>query len=174
MQVPVCAIVGAGPGNGASFARQFSRAGYKVALLARGQEGLATLTQEITGTRAYAYDATDPADAARVFARIQEELGPPQTLIYNASTREFGDIDATSPEDFAQAWRVNAYGCLLAAQQVIPAMRAAGSGSIIIIGATASLKSAAGFLAFASAKAVQRTADAFRPPQACSLPDPKA
>lgn len=157
MKVPVCVIVGAGPGNGAAFARHFSRAGYKVALLARGQDGLDTLTREIAGTRAYAYDATDPADASRVFARIQEELGPPQTLIYNASTREFGDIDATTPDTFERAWRVNAYGCLLAAQQVIPAMRAGGSGSIIVIGATASLKGAAGFVAFASAKAAQRS-----------------
>lgn len=157
MKVPVCAIVGAGPGNGAAFARQFSRAGFKVALLARGQEGLDTLTQEIAGTRAYAYDATEPRDAARIFALIRDELGPPQTLIYNASTREFGDIDATSPEGFERAWRVNAYGCLLAAQQVIPAMRAHGEGSIIVIGATASLTGAADFVAFAAAKAAQRS-----------------
>ncbi len=153
MKVPVCVIVGAGPGNGAAFARQFSRAGYKVALLARGQEGLDALAREIAGTRAYPYDATDPADAARVFARIRDELGPPQTLIYNASTREFGDIDATDPQAYERAWRVNAYGCLLAAQQVIPDMRASGSGSLIVIGATASLKGAADFVAFASAKA---------------------
>jgi hypothetical protein len=108
MKVPVCVIVGAGPGNGAAFARQFSRAGYKVALLARGREGLDALTRKIAGTRAYPYDATDPADAARVFASIREELGPPHTLIYNASTRDFGDIDGTTPEDFERAWRVNA------------------------------------------------------------------
>jgi len=157
MSAPVCVIVGAGPGNGAAFARRFSSAGYQVALLARRQEGLDTLTREIAGTRAYAYDATAPADASRVFARIREEVGPPQSLIYNASTREFGDIDVTSPEAFERAWRVNAYGCLLAAQQVIPAMRAQGEGSIIVIGATASLKGAAGFVAFASAKAAQRS-----------------
>lgn len=157
MKVPVCVIVGAGPGNGAAFARRFSRAGYKVALLARGRGRLEALTREIAGTRAYAYDATNPADAARVFAQIRDDLGPPETLIYNASTREFADIDATSPEAFEQAWRVNAYGCLLAVQQVIPAMRAAGIGSIVVIGATASLKGGAGFVAFASAKAAQRS-----------------
>ena len=157
MSVPICVIVGAGPGNGAAFARRFSSAGYEVALLARRQEGLDGLTREIPGTRAYAYDATDAADAAAVLARIREEMGPPQTLIYNASTREFADIDATAPEAFERAWRVNAYGLLLAAQQVVPAMRAAGEGNIIVIGATASLKGAAGFVAFASAKAAQRS-----------------
>ena len=75
MNVPVCVIVGAGPGNGAAFARQFSRAGYKVALLARGRESLEALTSEIAGTRAYACDAADPADVERVFADIRSELG---------------------------------------------------------------------------------------------------
>jgi NAD(P)-dependent dehydrogenase (short-subunit alcohol dehydrogenase family) len=157
MKVPVCVIIGAGPGNGAAFARQFSRAGYRVAMLARGQDGLDGLTAEIAGTHAYAYDATNPRDADRVFARIRDELGPPQTLIYNASTREFGDIDSATPEQFERAWRVNAYGCLLAARQVIPDMRAAGAGSLIVIGATASLKGSAGFISFASAKAAQRS-----------------
>ncbi len=157
MKVPVCVIVGAGPGNGAAFARQFSRAGYHVALLARGRETLDALVSEIAGVRPYTYDATDPADAERVFAAIRQDLGEPQTLIYNASTREFGDLDATSPDAFERAWRVNAYGCLLAAQQMVPAMRAAGQGNIIVIGATASLKGTAGFVAFGAAKAAQRS-----------------
>jgi NAD(P)-dependent dehydrogenase (short-subunit alcohol dehydrogenase family) len=157
MNVPVCVIVGAGPGNGAACARQFSRAGYRVALLARGRESLDELAADIAGARAYAYDATDQADAERVFAAIRQDLGAPQALIYNASSREFGAIDATTPDAFERAWRVNAYGCLLAAQQVIPDMRTAGNGSIVIIGATASLKGAAGFVAFGSAKAAQRS-----------------
>jgi NAD(P)-dependent dehydrogenase (short-subunit alcohol dehydrogenase family) len=157
MSVPVCVVVGAGPGNGAAFARQFSRAGYHVALLARSRDTLDSLTAEIAGTRAYVYDATDPDDAARVFDEIRKDLGPPEILVFNASTREFGDIDATTPDLFERAWRVNAYGCLLAAQQVIPDMRAAGNGSIVIIGATASLKGAADFVAFGSAKAAQRS-----------------
>jgi NAD(P)-dependent dehydrogenase (short-subunit alcohol dehydrogenase family) len=157
MKVPVCVIVGAGPGNGAACARQFSRAGYHVALLARGSLGLEGLTAEVAGTRAYAYDAAEPGDAQRVFAAIRRDLGDPEVLIYNASTRDFGDIDATTPESFERAWRVNAYGCLLAVQQVLPAMRRAGSGSIVITGATASRGGTAGFVAFAAAKAAQRS-----------------
>ena len=157
MKVPVCVIVGAGPGNGAAFARQFSRAGYHVALLARGRETLDGLVSEIADARAYRSDATVPADAERVFAAIRHDLGAPQVLIYNASTREFGNLDATTTDAFERAWRVNAYGCLLAVQQVVPDMRAAGQGSIVIIGATASLKGAADFVAFGSAKAAQRS-----------------
>jgi len=154
---PVCVIVGAGPGNGAAFARRFAVAGHPVALLARDQTDLASLAAEIPGTRGYACDATDAAHVKASFGRIRAELGPVGVLIYNASTRGFADIDHTTPEAFEQAWRVSALGCLLAAQQVIPDLRQAGGGSIVIIGATASLKGAAGFVAFSAAKAAQRS-----------------
>jgi NADP-dependent 3-hydroxy acid dehydrogenase YdfG len=64
MSVPVCVIVGAGPGNGAAFARQFSRAGYRVALLARSRDVLETLVAQVAGAHAYIYDAADPDDIA--------------------------------------------------------------------------------------------------------------
>ena len=157
MTQPVCVIVGAGPGNGAAFARRFAGAGHPVALLARDPSGLASLAAEIPGTRAFACDATDAAQVEAAFVRIRAELGPVGVLIYNASTRGFVDIDHTTPEAFEQAWRVSALGCLLAARQVIPDLRQAGRGSILIIGATASLTGAAGFVAFAAAKAAQRS-----------------
>lgn len=157
MSVPVCVIVGAGLGNGAAMARQYSRAGYHVALLARSRQRLENLERDISGTTGYSYDAGDPVAAVEVFDRIRSELGTPSVLIYNASTREFGDVDHTSAESFEHAWRVNAYGCLLAVQQALPQMRAAGGGSIVIIGATASLKGSGDFVAFASAKAAQRS-----------------
>jgi NAD(P)-dependent dehydrogenase (short-subunit alcohol dehydrogenase family) len=157
MTVPVCVIVGAGPGNGAAIARQFSRAGYHVALVARSGDNLSAIEAEIAGTRGYVVDATDAAAAGALFARIRDELGPPEVLIYNASTREFGDIDQTDPAAFEAAWRVNAYGCLVAVKAVLPEMRKTGKGSIVVIGATASLKGGADFVAFASAKAAQRS-----------------
>jgi NAD(P)-dependent dehydrogenase (short-subunit alcohol dehydrogenase family) len=154
---PACVIVGAGPGNGAAFARRFAGAEHPVALLARDQAGLVALTADIPGSRGYACDATDEAQVEAAFGRIRSELGPVGVLIYNASTRDFADIDRTTPEAFELAWRVSALGCLLAARQAIPDMREAGGGSIVVIGATASLKGAAGFVAFASAKAAQRS-----------------
>jgi NAD(P)-dependent dehydrogenase (short-subunit alcohol dehydrogenase family) len=157
MTQPVCVIVGAGPGNGAAFARRFGQAGYQTALLARDQSALADLTAAIPGTQGYACDTTDATQLEAAFRRVRAELGPVQVLIYNASTRDFADIDHTTPEAFELAWRVSALGCLLATRLVIPDMRQARSGGIVIIGATASLKGAAGFVAFAAAKAAQRS-----------------
>ncbi len=157
MTNPVCVILGAGPGNGLACASRFSAEGYRTALLARGEATLRALEADVPGARGYIYDATEQTSAEQVFARIRSELGPPEVLLYNASTRDFGDIEHTSPDAFEQAWRVNSLGCFLAVKQVIPDMRQAGRGTIVIMGATASLKGAAGFVAFAAAKAAQRS-----------------
>jgi NAD(P)-dependent dehydrogenase (short-subunit alcohol dehydrogenase family) len=157
MTDPVCIIVGAGPGNGAAFARRFAREGYRIALIARGRGTLDPLEAEVPGARGYACDATDPAAVTETFEQIRRELGPPAVLIYNASTRDFADIDGTSPDDFERAWRVGPFGALLAVKAMLPDLRAGGGGSIVVIGATASLKGAADFVAFASAKAALRS-----------------
>ena len=154
---PVCAVVGVGPGNGAAFARKFADEGCAVALLARNQDYLSELAQEIAGSRSYAYDATDPEAAKTVLSRVRDEMGPISTLLYNAGSGVFGDFDQVTADDLEAAWRVNSYGLLLAAKAVVPAMRELGGGNIVVTGATASLRGGANFAAFASAKAAQRS-----------------
>jgi NAD(P)-dependent dehydrogenase (short-subunit alcohol dehydrogenase family) len=53
-------------------------------------------------------------------------------------------------------WRINTLGLFLASRQAIPAMRRKGMGAIIVVGATASRRGAAGAAAFAQAKVAQR------------------
>ena len=75
----------------------------------------------------------------------------------NAGSGTWGDVEAIGLDDFEQAWRINAYGALAVSQQVVPAMKAAGSGTIIFIGATASRRGGPRTAAFAPAKAAQRS-----------------
>ena len=156
MSEPVCAIVGVGPGNGAAFARRFSSGGQQVALCARSLADLEKLSAEIPNSRPYRYDASRPETPEDVFSRIRDDLGPITTLVYNAGSGVFGDIDSLSFEEFHRAWEINTGGLFQAAKSALPDMRAAGGGNIIVIGATASLKGSASFAAFASAKAGQR------------------
>jgi NAD(P)-dependent dehydrogenase (short-subunit alcohol dehydrogenase family) len=153
----VCAVIGAGPGNGASIARRFATAGQRVAVCARNLGALEELAADISGASAFAYDASDTAAADTVFPRIRDSLGPVSTLVWNAGSAVFGNFETIDPADFQQAWEVNTRGLLLAARQVVPDMRTAGGGNIVVIGATASVKAGAAFAAFASAKAAQRS-----------------
>ena len=156
MTRPICAIVGAGPGNGAAFARRFAAAGYSIALLSRSTGFSTRLAAELDGARAYTCDASDPASIAEAFAHITEQLGDVAVLIYNAGGGSWMTVEEISPAAFEHGWRVNALGGLVASQQVIPAMKRNGSGHIIFVGATASLRGIPKTAGFASAKAAQR------------------
>ena len=153
----VCAVVGVGPGNGAALARRFAEAGYAVALLARTTELSSSLARELPKARAYTCDVTDPASVASAFASVRAELGEVDALVYNAGSGTWGSIDDVTPAQFESAWRVNALGSLLVAKEVAPAMKKAGRGNIVFIGATASRRGNVKTAAFAPAKAAQRS-----------------
>ena len=153
----LCVITGVGAGNGASFSRRFTREGYRVVMLARNLAYLETLATEIPGSVAMECDVRDPVAIQQVFARIHEEIGTVDTLIYNAGAGEWASIMDTSLEGMESSWATNTLGLVACAQQVIPSMTENGEGNIMVIGATASLRGGAQSMAFASAKAAQRS-----------------
>ena len=153
----VCAVAGVGPGNGAAFARRFASEGHAVALLARTTGFSAKLASSLPDARAYACDVTDAGSIAHAFDAIRRELGEVEVLVYNAGSGVWGSVEEATAADFEGAWRVNALGALLASKQVIPAMKRAGRGSIVFVGATASRKGGARSASFSSAKGAQRS-----------------
>ena len=153
----LCVITGVGAGNGASFSRRFTREGYRVVMLARNLAYLESLATEIPGSVAMECDVRDPGAIQHVFARIHEEIGTVDTLIYNAGAGEWASIMDTSLEGMQSSWATNTLGLVACAQEVIPSMTEKGEGNIMVIGATASLRGGAQSTAFASAKAAQRS-----------------
>jgi NAD(P)-dependent dehydrogenase (short-subunit alcohol dehydrogenase family) len=157
MDKPVCVIPGAGPGNGAALARRFAAGGYEVAMLARNRERLQETAGAIDGAHAFGCDVTDPSGVAETFKAIRRDLGPVSVMLYNGGGGQWGTIDETDLEAMETAWRVNTLGLATCTQEVLPDMRDAGGGAIVVTGATASLRGGANFTAFASAKAAQRS-----------------
>lgn len=153
----ICVIVGVGPGNGASFSRKFSSAGFQVVMLARNETYLIELSNTLVGSHGIVCDVRDPDNLRQAFAQVQKKFGSVDVLIYNAGAGEWSSVEETSIGGFESSWRTNALGLLVAAQQVIPDMKERGHGSIVVIGATASLRGGARTTAFASAKAAQRS-----------------
>jgi NAD(P)-dependent dehydrogenase (short-subunit alcohol dehydrogenase family) len=153
---PVCAVVGIGPGNGEALARRFAADGYAVALMARRTELTAKLAAELPLARAYALDVAEAASVATAFAAVRAELGEVDVLVFNAGSGVWGTIEEVKAEDFERSWRINALGLFSCAKEVIPAMRAAARGAIVVVGATASRRGVAGTAAFAPAKMAQK------------------
>ncbi|BBM03445.1 SDR family NAD(P)-dependent oxidoreductase [Microbulbifer sp. GL-2] len=157
MAKPTCVVIGVGPGNGAAFARKFNCEGYQVALLARSQSFLDKLQTELDDAQSYICDVTKPDQISDVFSRIQGEMGPIDTLIYNAGSGHSCTIENLDIYEFESDWRINSLGCAFSSQLVATEMIKRSKGNIIIVGATASLRGGANFTSFASAKAAQRS-----------------
>lgn len=156
MTKPVCAVVGIGPGNGEAFARTFHEHGYALAMMSRSTDLSGQLAAEFGDSGAYACDAGDPASVTAAFEQARNDLGPIDTLIYNAGSGSWKSVEELTVEDFQRGWQINALGALVAAQQVIPDMKSKGSGNIVFVGATASLRGMPMTAGFAPAKAGQR------------------
>jgi len=132
-------IVGAGSGLSASLARLLAGEGMRVALAARNSEKLAPLCSE-TGARAFACEATDAEQVARLFASLEAATGAPEAVIYNASARARGPVAELVPAEVERAIMVSAYGGFLVAREAVSRMLPKGHGALLFTGASASVK----------------------------------
>jgi NAD(P)-dependent dehydrogenase (short-subunit alcohol dehydrogenase family) len=144
-------IVGAGSGLSASLARVLSGAGYRCVLAARDTAKLAGLAAE-TGATTVACDAADPAQVEALFAAIDARREPLAVAIYNASVRARGPLVDLVPAEVERTLRTTAFGGFLVAQAAARRMLAAGAGTILFTGASASVKGYAQSAPFAMGK----------------------
>ena len=110
MPEPTAVICGATAGVGRASAEAFARAGYRVALIARGEQGLSdTQAQlEALGARVLAI-AADVADAPALEAaatRVEAELGPIDVWVNAAMATVFGPFSALTPEEIRRVTEV--------------------------------------------------------------------
>ncbi len=138
MAQPVCAIVGAGQGLGRALAERFGREGFTIALVGRRPEALASLAEALADQEIDAHpftaDAGDPTSLLDALDEVRAALAAPQVLIYNAVALRQSPPAALAFDDLMADLSVNVGGALVAAQAVIPPMRAARVGTILFTG----------------------------------------
>jgi NAD(P)-dependent dehydrogenase (short-subunit alcohol dehydrogenase family) len=144
-------IVGAGTGLSAAVARRFAREGARVALAARRPEKLGDLAQEL-GARTYACDVAERVAVDAMMAQVTAELGLPDVVMFNPSARVRGPFTGLDPEAVREALLVTCYGGYLVCNAVVPDMALRGSGTILLTGASASVKGYAQSASFAMGK----------------------
>jgi NAD(P)-dependent dehydrogenase (short-subunit alcohol dehydrogenase family) len=152
----VAVILGVGPGLGAAVARRFAHEGFAVGMMARSEESLSATQEEVEGaggqTLAVRADATDAGSVASAFEEVCRSLGDPEVFVYNAGAFRMGGVLKVSSEDFDGCFRANCSGAFYGAQQVLPAMVERRRGTILLTGATASMRGSANFAALATGK----------------------
>ncbi len=156
----VVMITGAGQGIGRVYAREFARAGARVAIAELDAANASAAAAEITaaGGRALAVqtDVGSPESVRAATARITAELGPIEILINNAAIftalarRPFDEIPF---DEWQNVMRVNVTGSWLCATAVAAGMRKAGWGRIINISSSTVPLGMAMFMHYVTSKA---------------------
>src|SRR5262245_17380199 len=152
----VCLVTGVGGATGAAISRRFAQDGYRVAMLARNQERLEALQQEIAGSKAYVCDVGDLAALTATITAVRAECGQPSVVVHNAVSATFGSFLEADPAELERNFRVNTTALLHLAREVAPGMIAAGNGAIVVTGNTSSLRGVPNYALFAPTKAAQR------------------
>lgn len=152
----IALVAGVGDGLGGAIARRFAKAGYTTVLVARSLDRLTRIAGEIedAGGRgiAYAADLREEQAVTKLFEDVEAELGPVSACVFNTGANYRNSILDTPSEMFENVWRLGCYAGFLVGREAARHMVPRGRGSILFTGATASLRGAASFAAFAVAK----------------------
>ena len=155
----VCLVIGAGDGVGGAIARAFAREGHPVCVTrrARNLDQLEALADDIRAkggvAHAFGVDARLEDEMIALFDRIEKEVGPLEVVVFNIGANvRFGLVETTS-RVFTKVWEMACFAGFLGVREAARVMVPRGRGSILITGATASVRGREGFSAFAAAKA---------------------
>lgn len=126
----VCWVVGASSGLGLSTARAFAKSGWSVIAGARsfdgsdeGNDGITRLHLDVTSEES----VRDFANCAR------DRLGDADALVYCAGLLVMGACEETGDENYKNVMDTNFIGMTRMVSSVLPAMRARGSGKIVLL-----------------------------------------
>ena len=148
-------IVGVGSGLSASLARLCSKKNMTVVLATRNINKLKELKEETKATT-YQCDSTNIESVSNLFLELDNTIGTPNLVIYNAAARVRGEITELNPIQTQEAINVTCLGAFLVAQEAAKRMLKKKSGSIFFTGATAGVKGFANSSVFAMGKFAQR------------------
>jgi len=143
--------VGVRWGVGGAIAQRFAREGFFVVLTTRSEpnaSALAAAIREQGGACAIVeLDVASQDSIAAAFARIRDDAGDPDVLIYNAGYLEGRDLPPEKEllehipvEMFDTAQHIASRGPFLVAKEVLPAMRRKGAGSFFFTNNAKSLR----------------------------------
>lgn len=134
----VVVITGASAGLGRAIAREFGKYGAKVALLARGEEGLEAARQEVEALGGEALVVpTDVSNAEAVdqaAQQIEDTWGPVDIWVNNAMSSVLSPLKEVTPEEFQRVTEVTylgqVYGTMAALRRMLPR----DHGTILLVG----------------------------------------
>jgi NADP-dependent 3-hydroxy acid dehydrogenase YdfG len=131
-------VTGASAGVGRATARAFGARGDRIALLARGEDGLNAARREVeeaggTGLPVPT-DVADPDQVEAAAQRAEQELGPIDVWVNDAMTSIFAPTWEIAPDEFRRATEVTYLGFVWGTMTALRRMRARDRGTIVQVG----------------------------------------
>ena len=152
----VALVIGAGDSTGGAIARRFAAGGLTVCVTRRSADKLQPLVDSIraAGGRAHSFglDARKEEEVAALVERIEAEIGPIEVLVFNIGANVPSSVLDETARKYFKIWEMACFSGFLNAREVARRMVQRERGTILFTGATAALRGAANFAAFAGAK----------------------
>ena len=152
----VALVIGAGDATGGTIAKRFAAGGYTACVTRREADKLEPLLQAIrdAGGQAHGFgsDARKEEEVIALVERIERDIGPIEVLVFNIGANVPCSVLEETARKYFKIWEMACFGGFLNGREVAKRMVARGRGTIIFTGATAGLRGAANFAAFAGAK----------------------
>ncbi|WP_166905588.1 SDR family oxidoreductase [Mycobacterium sp. DL440] len=140
-------ITGASRGLGFASTTHLYREGWRVVAAMRTPDRGMPLLREATGAGqdddrliGIQLDLTDGASIAAAAKAIEEAVGAPHALVHNAGISAAGMVEETSPELWERMFATNIFGPVALTKSLLPSMRAAGRGRIVLISSAAGVR----------------------------------
>jgi NAD(P)-dependent dehydrogenase (short-subunit alcohol dehydrogenase family) len=133
--MPVVVVTGASAGIGRASVREFARAGYDVALLARGEAGLQAAAEEVRAAGRSALpvsvDVADTAALEHAAQTVEARLAPIDVWVNCAFAGSLAYFWDTAPEEFRRIGEVTYLGQVNGTRAALGSMRPRDHGVIV-------------------------------------------
>ena len=152
----VVLVVGAGDATGGAIAKRFAQEGFIACVTRRTAEKLQPLVDSIKANgdeaHGFACDARKEDDVIALVEQIESEIGPIEAFVFNIGANVPCSILEETARKYFKIWEMACFSGFLNAREVAKRMAKRERGTILFTGATAGMRGAAGFAAFAGAK----------------------
>lgn len=152
----IALVTGAANGIGRGIALRLASEGAQLGLLDRDAEACQRVAESISaeGRRAVALpaDVSNAAEVRSAVERLVAHTGTPKILVHTAGVMPTGAIDETSETDWDRVYAINVKGAFLCCREVVPLMREAGGGSIVLIASITGTNGFPGLAAYSGTK----------------------
>ncbi|MFW9269773.1 SDR family oxidoreductase [Pseudomonas sp. D2-30] len=152
----VVLVVGAGDATGGAIARRFAREGFVACVTRRSADKLEPLVNSIRDeggdAHGFACDARNEDEVIGLIEQIEVQIGPIEAFIFNIGANVPCSILEETARKYFKIWEMACFSGFLNAREVAKRMVKRQRGTILFTGATAGLRGASGFAAFAGAK----------------------